>query len=93
MVLFPKRPIIHEKAVHQALEAMRTGRKLRAHPLQISVIITSRLASPRAVSGEVAGQVAIFDYLREVITGRYIVRVAQQGVAPVGHTLSRLLPQ
>ena len=70
MVLFPKRPIIHEKAVHQALEAMRTGRKLRAHPLQISVIITSRLASPRAVSGEVAGQVAIFDYLREVITGR-----------------------
>jgi tetratricopeptide (TPR) repeat protein len=70
MILFSKRPIIHEKAIQQALEAMRAGRRLHAHPLQISLIIASRLASPHAVGGEAAAQVAIFDYLREIITGR-----------------------
>jgi tetratricopeptide (TPR) repeat protein len=70
MIPIPKRPLIHEKAVQQALEAMRTGRKLRAHPLQISVVISSRLASPDAVNGEAAAQLAIFDYLREIIAGR-----------------------
>jgi tetratricopeptide (TPR) repeat protein len=86
MALFSKRPIIHEKAVHQALEAMRTGRKLRAHPLQISVIITSRLASPRAVGGEVAAQVAIFGYLREVITGRLAELRQIHHLPPPTHT-------
>ena len=70
MTFFSKRPIIHEKAIHQALEAMRAGHKLRAHPLQISVIITSKFASPHAVGGDTAVQVAIFAYLREIITGR-----------------------
>ncbi len=70
MVLFSRRPIFHEQAVEQALEAMRTGRTLRAHPLQISLIITSRLASPHAVGGQAAVQVAVFDYLRDIIIRR-----------------------
>jgi tetratricopeptide (TPR) repeat protein len=70
MIFFSKRPIIHDKAIQQALEAMRAGRKLHAHPLEICLIITSRLASPHAIGGEAAAQVAIFDCLGEIITGR-----------------------
>jgi len=70
MTIFSKRPILHEKAVQQALDAMRSGRTLRAHPLQICLIIQSKLTTPYALEGDAAVQVAIFDYLRDVITGR-----------------------
>jgi tetratricopeptide (TPR) repeat protein len=70
MVLFPNRPVLDEKTTEQALDAMRSGHGLHAHPLRLCVTVLSRLESPQALCGNVAVQVAIFDYLKSVISER-----------------------
>jgi tetratricopeptide (TPR) repeat protein len=62
------RPVLSEKTVETALDAMRTGRQLQEHPLQYFLSIQKRLNAPHQLSGTVALQVAIFDHLSDVIT-------------------------
>jgi tetratricopeptide (TPR) repeat protein len=69
-VSIPHRPMLQEKAVEQALEAMRAGQVLRGHPLQFFLSVLSRLESPDVLGGDIALQVAAFDHLVEVIAGR-----------------------
>jgi len=62
--------VLQEKAVGQALEAMRTGQALCGHPLQFFLSVLTRLESPDVLGGDVALQVAVFDHLVEVISGK-----------------------
>ncbi len=62
------RPNLREEAVGQALEAMRAGHSLRAdHPLRFFLSVLVRLESPHLLSGDVVVQVAVFEYLTDVI--------------------------
>ncbi|HVO70981.1 MAG TPA: tetratricopeptide repeat protein [Aggregatilineaceae bacterium] len=66
----PHRPILQEKAVEQALEAMRAGQVLHRHPLQFFLSVLTRLESPDVLGSDFALQVAAFEHLVEVIVGR-----------------------
>jgi tetratricopeptide (TPR) repeat protein len=84
MTLFSERPVLHEKATQQALDALRSGHGLRAHPLQICLTVLARLESPYALRGDAAVQVAVFDYLKTVISERLTDLRQPYNLSPAG---------
>jgi tetratricopeptide (TPR) repeat protein len=62
------RAALREESVEKALEAMRLGRDLRDHPLRFFLSVLNRILSPHVLSGDVAVQVTIFEYLAQLIT-------------------------
>jgi tetratricopeptide (TPR) repeat protein len=65
------RPAFHSEVVRQALEAMRTGRKLaQTHPLRFSLSVQQRIEAPYALSGDAAVQFAVFSLLTEKVRER-----------------------
>lgn len=70
MSITPHRPLIHDKVVAQALEAMRSGRPLGGHPLKYFLCVLEKLESPDMLTCDSAVEVAVFDLLAEIITSR-----------------------
>ncbi len=71
MAFNTNRPLLYDKATEQALDAIRSGGYLSAaHPLQLFLNIQSTLATPYALRGDAAVQIAIFDHLKNVIAER-----------------------
>lgn len=70
MSTMPHRPLIHDKVVGQALEAMRSGRPLGSHPLKYFLCVLEKLESPDMLACDSAVEVAVFDLLAEIITRR-----------------------
>ncbi len=71
MTRFLSRPILHDRAVEQALEAMRTGSDMRDHVLYSFLSVRERLLEPYEIAGQAALQVAVFDLLSSVIVDRF----------------------
>lgn len=77
------RPVLDEKAVRQALEAMRSGKNLPPHhPLRYFVGIQQQTAAPHVLGGDVPVQLAVFSHLTEAIgMRRTALRDAEEGAS------------
>lgn len=64
------RPLLDEKSVVQALEAMRTGRPLDDHPLRFFLSVNARSMPPHMLIGDMAVQWAVFEHLTRLILHR-----------------------